>query len=45
MCKVFSFNVVVCLDEDLPEDGLSDGVVFGIELIKPMKRVSVLMSK
>lgn len=45
MCKIFPFDVVVCLDEDLSEDGFSDGVVFGVELVKPMKCVTVLMSK
>lgn len=45
MCKVFSFNVVVSLDENLSEDGFSDGVVLGIELVKAMECVSVLRSK
>lgn len=45
VCKVFSFNVVVSFDEDLSEDGFSDGVVFGIELVKPMECVTVLISK
>ena len=40
--KVFPFNVVVRLDEDLPQDGLSDGVVFGVELVEAVERVSVL---
>lgn len=43
--KVFSFNVVVSLDEDLSEDRFSNGVVFGVELVKPMERVTVLISK
>ncbi len=43
--KVFPFNVVVGLDEDLSEDGFSNGVVFGVELIKPMECVTVLISK
>lgn len=45
MCKVFSFNVVVSLDEDLSQDGFSNGVIFRIELVKPMERVAVLMTK
>ena len=45
MCKVFSFDVVVSLDEDLSEDGFSDGVVFGVELVKPMECVTILISK
>lgn len=45
VCKVFSFNVVVGLDEDLSEDGFSNGVVFGVELVKPVECVTVLMSK
>lgn len=44
MCKIFPFDVVVCLDEDLSEDGFSNGVVLGVELVKPMKCVTVLMS-
>lgn len=42
MCKVFPFNVVVSLDENLSQDGFSNGVIFGIKLIKPMKCVTVL---
>lgn len=45
VCKVFSFNVVVGLDEDLSEDGFSNGVVFGVEFVKPMERVTVLIKK
>lgn len=45
VCKVFSFNVVVSLDENLSEDGFSNGVVFGIELVKPVERVTVLIRK
>lgn len=45
VCKVFSFNVVVSLDEDLSEDGFSNRVVFGVELVKPVECVTVLMSK
>lgn len=45
VCKVFSFNVVVSLDEDLSEDGFSNGVVFGVELVKPVECVTVLMSE
>ena len=40
--KVFPLDVVVSLDEDLPQDGLSDGVVFSIELVEAVERVSVL---
>jgi len=42
VCKVFPFDVVVGLDEDLPQDGLSDGVVFGVELVEAVERVAVL---
>lgn len=42
MCKVFSFNVVVGFDEDLSENRLSNRVVFGVELVKPMEGVTVL---
>lgn len=45
MCKVFSFNVVVSLDEDLSENGLPNRIVFGVELVKPMERVAVLVSE
>lgn len=44
MCKVFSVDVVVGLDEDLSENGLADGIVFGVELVKPMEGVTVLVS-
>ncbi len=37
-----SIYEVVCLEEDLPEPGLSDGVVLGIELVKPMEGISIL---
>lgn len=40
--KVFSFDVVVRLDEDLSEDGLSYWVVLGVELVKAVERVAVL---
>lgn len=40
--KVFPFDVVVSLDEDLPQDGLADGVVLRVELIKAVECVTVL---
>lgn len=43
VCKVFSLDVVVGLDEDLSEDGLSYWVVLGVELVKPVERVAVLV--
>lgn len=43
--EVFPFNVVVSLDEDLSENGLSDRVVFRVELVKPMECVTVLISE
>lgn len=43
--KVFPLDVVVCFDEDLSQDGLADGIVFGIELVKAMKSVTVLQEK
>lgn len=42
MCKVFSVNAVVGLDENLSENGFSDRVVFGVELVKAVERVAVL---
>lgn len=45
MCKIFSFNMVVCFNKDLPEDGLSNWVVLGVKLVKAMKRVSILIPK
>lgn len=42
MTKVFSLDVVISFNEDLSQDGLADGVVFGVELVKAMKRISVL---
>lgn len=43
--KVFPLDVVVCFDEDLSQDGLADGVVFGIELIESVESVTVLEKK
>lgn len=34
--------MVVGLDEDLPEDGLADGVVLGVELVEAVESVAVL---
>lgn len=42
MTKVFPLNVVVRFDEDLSQDGLSYGIVFGVELVKAMESVAVL---
>lgn len=42
VCKVFPFDVVVRLDEDLSEDRLANRVVLGVELVKPVERVAVL---
>ena len=43
--KVFALNVVVCFDEDLSQNRLADGIVLGIELVKPMESVAVLQKK
>lgn len=43
--KVFPLNVVVCFDEDLSQDGLANGIVFGVELVKAMKSVAVLQKE
>ena len=40
--EVFSLDVVVCFDEDLSQDGLTNRIVFGVELVKAMKSVAVL---
>lgn len=40
--KVFPFDVVVRFDEDLSQDGLAYGIVFGVELVKAVKGVAVL---
>lgn len=40
--EVFPFNVVVCFDENLSQDGLADGIIFGVELVKAVKGVAVL---
>lgn len=45
VCKVFSLNVIISLDEDLPKDGFSNRVVFGVELVKSMECVAVLRRK
>lgn len=43
--EVFPLNMVVSLDKDFSEDGLSNGVVFGVEFIKAVKCVSVLQER
>lgn len=44
VCKVFSFNAVVSLDEDLSQDRFSNRVVFCVELVKAMERITILIS-
>ena len=43
--KVLPLNVVVGLNEDFTQDGLSDGVVFGVELVKAVEGVTVLRTQ
>lgn len=43
--EVFALDVVVGLDEDLPQDGLADGIVFGVEFVKAVESVSVLQKQ
>lgn len=43
--KVFPLNEVVRFDEDLSQDGLTDGIVFGVELVESMESVTILQSK
>lgn len=43
--KVFPLDVIVRFDKDLPQDGFADGIVLGIELVKPMEGVAVLQEK
>lgn len=45
LAKEPAADVVVRLEEDLPESGLPDGVVLGVELVKPVKRVPILARK
>lgn len=40
--KVLPRDAVVRLDEDLPQDGLPDGVVLGVELVEAVEGVAVL---
>ena len=40
-----SVDVVVSLEENLPEPGLSDGVVLGIELVEPVEGITILCKK
>ena len=42
LSKVFAFNVVVRLQENIPKHTLSKWIVLLIELVKPVKRVLVL---
>lgn len=41
-CKVFSIDVVVCFQENLPQFAGSHRVVLGVELVKPVKCLSSL---
>ena len=45
MTKVFPLDVVVCFDEDLSQDGLANGIIFGIELVKAVESVTVLQEE
>lgn len=40
--KVLPLDVVVRLDEDFTQNGLTDGVVLGIELVESVEGVTVL---
>ena len=40
--EVSSSNIVIRLQEHLPQSGLSHGVVFGVELVKAMEGVPVI---
>ena len=42
MRKVLPRDAVVRLDEDLPQDGLPNGVVLGVEFVKAVESVAVL---
>lgn len=45
MAEVFPVDVVVSFDEDLSQDGFSDGIVFGVELVEAVEGVPVLRRK
>lgn len=45
MSEVFPVDVIVSFDEDLAQDGFSDGVVLGVEFVEAMESVSVLRRK
>lgn len=42
MREVFAVEKVVGLEENLTETRLADGIIFGVEFVKAMKRVAVL---
>ena len=42
ICKVASFDVIVSLDEYLPQLALPYRIVLGVELVKAMKSISIL---
>lgn len=44
-CKIFSTNVVITFEVDLSELICTHWIVFGIKLVKPMKRLSALKQK
>lgn len=40
--KIFAAHVVVRLEKDFAESALSDRIVLGVELVEPMKSISIL---
>lgn len=44
LAKEPAADVVVRLEEDLPEPGLADRVVLGVELVEPVEGVAILGS-
>ena len=40
--KVSAFNSIISFNEDFSQATLSNRIVFGVELVKPMKCVAIL---
>lgn len=42
LCKIFPIQIIIRFQEDLTKPRFANWIVFGVELIKTMKRVTIL---
>ena len=45
LCEVFAVDVVVCLQKYLSKATLAHRIVLSVELVKPVKSISILSEK